>query len=66
MADVPEGALPNERGNVIGVVDGNEVVRTPYGDQVWSDLLYPGGMVCAWCGVPVESEPCAEHGGVHV
>lgn len=50
------------RGNVIGVVDGNEVVRTPYGDQVWSDLLYPGGMVCAWCGAPVESEPCAEHG----
>lgn len=27
----------------------------------WDDGCPPGGMVCATCGEPVESEPCAEH-----
>lgn len=29
--------------------------------EVWDDSVPPGGFVCAACGVPVESEPCAEH-----
>ncbi len=27
----------------------------------WDDSVAPGGWVCATCGMPVESEPCAEH-----
>lgn len=27
----------------------------------WDDGCPPGGMVCATCGEPVESEPCPEH-----
>lgn len=30
-------------------------------NERWDDRLYPGGWVCATCGVPVESEPCREH-----
>lgn len=30
----------------------------------WSDALPPGGEVCADCGLPVESEPCPEHGPI--
>ena len=39
---------------------------------VWSDAIPPGGRVCAApmpdlpdgiCGMPVESEPCPDHGG---
>ena len=29
--------------------------------EVWDDSVPPGGYVCAACGAPVESEPCAEH-----
>ena len=29
--------------------------------NVWDDGLPPGGYVCAACGQPTESEPCAEH-----
>lgn len=32
-------------------------------NEKWSDECVPGGMVCAECGVPVESEPCELHGG---
>lgn len=32
-------------------------------NAVWSDAVAPGGYVCAVCGMPVESEPCPEHGG---
>lgn len=32
-------------------------------NEKWSDECAPGGMVCAECGVPVESEPCELHGG---
>lgn len=32
-------------------------------NEIWSDAVAPGGYVCAECGMPVESEPCAEHGG---
>jgi hypothetical protein len=28
----------------------------------WDDSCTPGGYVCATCGVPVESEPCPDHG----
>ena len=27
----------------------------------WDPGLPPGGFVCSACGMPVESEPCAEH-----
>ena len=29
--------------------------------EVWSDAVAPGGFVCSICGMPVESEPCADH-----
>jgi hypothetical protein len=29
--------------------------------NVWDDGLPPGGYVCAACGQPTESEPCADH-----
>lgn len=29
--------------------------------SVWTDDIPPGGYVCGACGMPVESEPCAEH-----
>lgn len=32
-------------------------------NEKWSNECAPGGMVCAECGVPVESEPCELHGG---
>ena len=41
--------------------------------EVWSDACAPGGYVCATpdpdrpdgiCGMPVESEPCPDHGAV--
>ena len=28
---------------------------------LWDESVAPGGEVCATCGVPVESEPCAAH-----
>lgn len=30
--------------------------------EAWDDSVPPGGMVCAVCGVPVESERCPQHG----
>lgn len=30
-------------------------------EDVWDDSVAPGGYVCAECGMPTESEPCAEH-----
>lgn len=48
----------------IGLTEGRDVI-------LWSDLDPPGGWVCAWpdpdsvygiCGMPVESEPCPQHG----
>ncbi|UAW08324.1 hypothetical protein SEA_WHITNEY_77 [Gordonia phage Whitney] len=32
-------------------------------NERWDDSVAPGGMVCAECGDPVESEPCELHGG---
>lgn len=32
-------------------------------NEKWSNECAPGGMVCAECGVPVESESCELHGG---
>ena len=29
--------------------------------DVWDDSVAPGGYVCSACGMPTESEPCAEH-----
>lgn len=38
-------------------------IKLPDGDalDVWSREVAPGGMVCAVCGMPTESEPCEEH-----
>lgn len=30
-------------------------------NQTWDASCAPGGYVCRTCGVPVESEPCADH-----
>jgi hypothetical protein len=30
-------------------------------ESVWDASVPPGGMVCAACGMPTESEPCAQH-----
>lgn len=32
-------------------------------NEAWSEDVPPGGVVCAECGEPVESEPCELHGG---
>jgi len=29
--------------------------------DVWMSYPLPGGYVCGACGMPTESEPCAEH-----
>jgi hypothetical protein len=39
----------------------SEVTARPTG-EVWDDSVPPGGFVCAVCRIPVESEPCPEHG----
>lgn len=30
--------------------------------EVWDASVPPGGYVCSACGIPVESEPCPDHG----
>lgn len=40
------------------------LVRPVVPTAVWDDSVAPGGMVCVECGVPVESEPCGEHGAM--
>lgn len=55
---------------VVEQVDGSRrfwaapLVRPAAPTAVWDDSVAPGGMVCVECGVPVESEPCGEHGAM--
>jgi hypothetical protein len=40
-----------------------QMVEAQRGDAptVWDSSVAPGGLMCAPCGTPVESEPCREH-----
>ncbi len=42
--------------------DDPEYLATQSPREVWDASVAPGGYVCSECGMPTESEPCAEHG----
>jgi hypothetical protein len=49
--------LPNERpADAVRLAPDTADAR-----DVWDGSVAPGGYVCATCGTPTESEPCAEH-----
>lgn len=66
-------AVDEERASIakeLGRLDGPERLAWTEGfirayhltlGERWDDSVAPGGWVCATCGMPVESEPCAEH-----